>query len=675
MPKQKKEKLIGLGVSANLLKRFIELSYEPKSTEAPEGYELDKELSGSRVKVYTKKGSKEVIVVHRGSVGSDDWIDNAKYFAFGSVKNTKTFKLHKERQLKAIEKYGANNIIGIGHSRAGLYLEALQKEYPIKEIITYNKAVGFYDMLRKNPEEQTDVKVKNDFVSLLSGLQKRPNKMVEIEATSNPLDLNKAHQASEIEKLGTIFIGKKDEMEGGWFAFTDAQKAREKRQNQASADAWDRLTFGAKTRAKLGESIQKSLVEQTQKQLGLDNAPKAEGGAFLNMPYFMTEEEKKKHTLLNLKPKRGGVMTKKALGELSKKELLALNKQFHKEFKSDLLKKPLFKKPKRGKTLKGGGLEQVGRMLWSGLNNASEEMRIKQEAGHVLDGVKVWHLPFWKPADHIWQSEAEAMVEARAKELGMEALRDKISNEVGFDIRTMNNNKALGMSVSGALDALSYTPLGIPLSIASSTASQLIDNKMARDQQAEENRLAQQREALEAPEEDGLTGGGTAPTPKTIEQLKIKLLKLEKQREKLNKGKVYKTTNIDKVNYEISYIKARLINYETKGIDLIITKKKKYGDAVPKKAKPYKPKPKKEVGKLDFLKLGENYTKLDFITAVNKYIKTNKLETETNAREFKIDKNLSKLFNIEENKLITYFQAGTLFKPTISELFKTKEQV
>jgi hypothetical protein len=213
----KKAILIGLGVPANLIKEFIELSYKGNTSIAPEGYSIDAPLSDSRVKVYTKNGSndKNVVVVHRGSVGVDDWYDNAKYFALGSVKNTKTYKLHRERQLKAIEKYGAKNIIGIGHSRAGLYLQTLQKEIPIKEIITYNKAVGFYDMLRTNPEEQTDIKVKNDFVSLLSGLQKRPNEMVEIEATSNPFDLNKAHQPSELAKLGDKFIGKKEEMEGG----------------------------------------------------------------------------------------------------------------------------------------------------------------------------------------------------------------------------------------------------------------------------------------------------------------------------------------------------------------------------------------------------------------------------------------------------------------------------
>jgi len=71
-------------------------------------------------------------------------------------------------------------------------------------------------MLRTNPKEQTDVKVKNDFVSLLSGLQKRPNKMVEMTQQQNPLDLNKAHQPAELAKLGDTFIGiKEGELSGG----------------------------------------------------------------------------------------------------------------------------------------------------------------------------------------------------------------------------------------------------------------------------------------------------------------------------------------------------------------------------------------------------------------------------------------------------------------------------
>ena len=216
MPPKKKATLIGNGMNANLLKEFIDFSYKGNTSVAPAGYSIDAPLSDSRVKVYTKNGSndKDVVVTHRGSVGLDDWMDNASYLFRGKVKGTKTYNLHRERHKKAVDKYGAKNIIAIGHSRAGLYLQELQKEFPIKENITYNKASGFFDIGRQNDANQTDIRVGNDVVSLLAPLQKRPNTIVKIDGTKNPFDFNTAHQSSEIDKLGTTFIGKKEEVVG-----------------------------------------------------------------------------------------------------------------------------------------------------------------------------------------------------------------------------------------------------------------------------------------------------------------------------------------------------------------------------------------------------------------------------------------------------------------------------
>ena len=202
--------MIGSGMSAPLLKQFIDYSYLGNTSIAPAGYDCDNLLSDSRVKVYTKDGSKEVVVTHRGSVGADDWMDNARYMVTGKVKGTKTYNLHRDRHIKAINKYGASNIIAIGHSRAGLYLQELQKEFPIKENITYNKASGFHDIGRQNADNQTDVRVGNDVVSLLAPLQRRPNKIVKIEGTKNPFDFNAAHQTGEINKVGDQFIGQKE---------------------------------------------------------------------------------------------------------------------------------------------------------------------------------------------------------------------------------------------------------------------------------------------------------------------------------------------------------------------------------------------------------------------------------------------------------------------------------
>jgi len=210
--RSRRTKLLGDGLPANVLKQFIDYSYLGNTSIAPEGYTIDSPLSDSRVKVYSKKGSndKNIVVTHRGSVGLDDWWDNAKYMTMGKVKGTKTYNLHRDRHKKAIDKYGAQNIIAIGHSRAGLYLQELQKEFPIKENITYNKATGFTDIGRQNTGNQTDVRVGNDVVSLLSGTQKNPNTVVKIDNTKNPFDFNKAHQTGELERLGTQFIGKED---------------------------------------------------------------------------------------------------------------------------------------------------------------------------------------------------------------------------------------------------------------------------------------------------------------------------------------------------------------------------------------------------------------------------------------------------------------------------------
>ena len=204
--------MVGCGMSAPLLKQFIDYSYLGNTSIAPVGYSIDAPLSDSRVKVYTKNGSndKDVVVTHRGSVGLDDWMDNASYMFRGKVKGTKTYNLHRDRHKRAIDKYGASNIIAIGHSRAGLYLQELQKEFPIKENITYNKASGFHDIGRQNAANQTDVRVGNDIVSLLAPLQRRPNKIVKIDGTKNPFDFNAAHQTAEINKVGDQFIGKQE---------------------------------------------------------------------------------------------------------------------------------------------------------------------------------------------------------------------------------------------------------------------------------------------------------------------------------------------------------------------------------------------------------------------------------------------------------------------------------
>ena len=204
-----KNKLLGCGLPASTLKQFIDLSYDSNNNQSPAGYTIDKALSDSRVKVYKSNKNSNVIVVHRGSAALSDWIDNALYATTGNVKSSGTYKQHKKKQDAAIAKYGANNIISVGHSRGAKYAEELNKENPVKEVITYNKAAGFHDVRQKNPANQTDVKTSRDIVSLLTPLQQSSNKVITIpQKTLNP---HTAHMTSALDELGDQNLG----LEGG----------------------------------------------------------------------------------------------------------------------------------------------------------------------------------------------------------------------------------------------------------------------------------------------------------------------------------------------------------------------------------------------------------------------------------------------------------------------------
>jgi len=199
MPKRK-----GGSLQADQIQKVLENTYK-ETDDAPSGYTFDKDLSDDRVKVYKDMNSDQVIVAHRGSKGWRDWLDNARYAYDGDIKTSGTYKEAKTRQQKAIDKYGAKNIISVGHSRAGKYVEELNKEQPVKEVITYNKAVHPNTIFQSNPENQTDVRTSTDIVSALSPLQFNKNKTVTIPSG---YDLLKAHKPSMLSYLGNKLIGK-----------------------------------------------------------------------------------------------------------------------------------------------------------------------------------------------------------------------------------------------------------------------------------------------------------------------------------------------------------------------------------------------------------------------------------------------------------------------------------
>ena len=198
--------LVGDGLYADDMKQLLDASYDKRNYDVGD-YKIDHDLSDPRVKVYTNEKTGKVVSVHRGSADWRDWLDNYKLVTRGEMKSSGTYKDHKKKQDAINAKYGTENQILLGHSRAGKYVEELNKEKGKKygEAITYNKATNWTDIGRKNPENQTDVRVSNDPVSALRFLQKGKNKETIKNKGWNPF---KAHGTGKLSDLGKRLIGK-----------------------------------------------------------------------------------------------------------------------------------------------------------------------------------------------------------------------------------------------------------------------------------------------------------------------------------------------------------------------------------------------------------------------------------------------------------------------------------
>ena len=175
--------MYGGKISATDLNILLDASYE-KTLESKDDYEIDKELSNEVSRVFRKKGTDEVFVVHTGSKDMRDVLENYGYITRGYYSSGRLSKA-REVQKKAEEKYGSQNISTLGHSKGGKYAEMLGKN--TKEIITLNKPTHLTDLLTKVPEKQTDIKSSRDPVSFLRGFQ-RGNSAIVIDAeTNNPI--------------------------------------------------------------------------------------------------------------------------------------------------------------------------------------------------------------------------------------------------------------------------------------------------------------------------------------------------------------------------------------------------------------------------------------------------------------------------------------------------------
>jgi predicted esterase YcpF (UPF0227 family) len=174
----------GGALGARNLQSMLANTYDKKGKNI-DGFELDKNLSGKRTKVWYNPETNQSVVGHRGTANAKDWITDAR-MAYGNETNNR-FKHAKKIQKKAEAKYGQENISTIGHSLGGRLAEKYGKN--TNEVITVNKAVIPKTMFDKVQSNQYDVRSSRDVVS---ALPQRNKKLSTIKADSwNPLTEHK----------------------------------------------------------------------------------------------------------------------------------------------------------------------------------------------------------------------------------------------------------------------------------------------------------------------------------------------------------------------------------------------------------------------------------------------------------------------------------------------------
>jgi DNA adenine methylase len=201
----------GGAVSASNVKRFVEASYKKKADENINDYILDKSLSNDYAKTYFNPKTHQAVVVHRGTSGASDWLNNVAY-ASGLYNFTNRYKTGKKIQDKASKKYGKENISTLGHSQGAVLSRKLGQD--TKEIINLNPAY----MGEAPTKKEYNIRSSTDLVSgllapvnILKGtLYPSYTKNHEITIQSdNPVDVLTEHSPEILNRLDPeMMIGK-----------------------------------------------------------------------------------------------------------------------------------------------------------------------------------------------------------------------------------------------------------------------------------------------------------------------------------------------------------------------------------------------------------------------------------------------------------------------------------
>jgi hypothetical protein len=165
------KKIYGHGLQPQLLKEFLNESYVKPNERKNDiyGYIRDESIGGNYGAVYFNFEKNEGVVVHRGTdITLGDWKNNLIYADnLNNYVKTDRFRIAKKIQDIAESKYGAFNLITIGHSQGGLLANLLGGNS--KETIIFNPAMK----LEKTRPNMTIVRSDKDLVSLAVPIRKK----------------------------------------------------------------------------------------------------------------------------------------------------------------------------------------------------------------------------------------------------------------------------------------------------------------------------------------------------------------------------------------------------------------------------------------------------------------------------------------------------------------------
>jgi hypothetical protein len=194
----------GTGIGSKDAQKLISLGYQPEMKDI-DNYQLDRDLSVDRARVYRNTKTGKVYVVHRGTKEASDWLNNLVYgLSPYFYKHTDRYKQGKDVQEKALQKYG-NNVDVIGHSQGAKIAEmASRGDKRVKDVITYNRPVGLQEAMTPLDKNVVDVRSSWDPVSMFAPFQKR-HKPITIENKSwNPLQ---QHNTSSLLENPNVDFG------------------------------------------------------------------------------------------------------------------------------------------------------------------------------------------------------------------------------------------------------------------------------------------------------------------------------------------------------------------------------------------------------------------------------------------------------------------------------------